>query len=156
MQPTPVFLPGKVHGQRSLAGYSLWGGKESDTTQRLTLHFHLFRFLVVATHSNPCLCHFGAFCPRLLSIFSSYWTRAHPTQNGLILTYILITSAKAPLSYKATHAQVPGTRPWTPFGEALYRPPQCSKIAEKFCLLAHWRIWRAWALIALGREGGDG
>ena len=85
----------KFHGQRSLVGYSLWGGKESDTTQRLTLHFHLFRFLVVATHSNPCLCHFGAFCPRLLSIFSSYWTRANPTQNGLILTYILITSAKA-------------------------------------------------------------
>ena len=27
-QPTPVFLPGKFHGQRSLAGYSLWGCKE--------------------------------------------------------------------------------------------------------------------------------
>ena len=27
----PVFLPGKYHGQRSLAGYSLWGCKESDT-----------------------------------------------------------------------------------------------------------------------------
>ena len=34
-QPTPVFLPGKSHGQRSLAGYSPWGGKESDTTERL-------------------------------------------------------------------------------------------------------------------------
>ena len=31
-QPTPVFLPGKSHGQRSLAGYSLWGHKELDTT----------------------------------------------------------------------------------------------------------------------------
>ena len=31
-QPTPVFLPGKFHGQRSLAGYSPWGHKESDTT----------------------------------------------------------------------------------------------------------------------------
>jgi len=29
-QPTPVFLPGKSHGQRSLVGYSLWGHKESD------------------------------------------------------------------------------------------------------------------------------
>ena len=26
-QPTPVFLPGKFHGQRSLEGYSPWGGK---------------------------------------------------------------------------------------------------------------------------------
>ena len=32
-QHTPVFLPGKSHGQRSLAGYSLWGRKESDTTE---------------------------------------------------------------------------------------------------------------------------
>ena len=31
-QPTPVFLPGKSHGQRSLAGYSPLGHKESDTT----------------------------------------------------------------------------------------------------------------------------
>ena len=30
-QPTPVFLPGEFHGQRSLAGYSRWGLKESDT-----------------------------------------------------------------------------------------------------------------------------
>ena len=32
-QPTPVFLPGEPHGQRSLAGYSPWGGTESDTTK---------------------------------------------------------------------------------------------------------------------------
>ena len=36
-QPTPVFLPGEFHGQRRLAGYSPWGHKESDTTERLTL-----------------------------------------------------------------------------------------------------------------------
>ena len=34
---TPVFLPGEFHGQRSLAGYSTWGHKESDTTEQLTL-----------------------------------------------------------------------------------------------------------------------
>ena len=36
--PTPVLLPGKSHGWRSLVGYSPWGCKESDTTKRL--HFH--------------------------------------------------------------------------------------------------------------------
>ena len=36
-QPTPVFLPGESHGQRSLAGYSLYGRKELDTTEA-TLH----------------------------------------------------------------------------------------------------------------------
>ena len=32
-QPTPVFLPGESHGQRSLVGYSPKGHKESDTTE---------------------------------------------------------------------------------------------------------------------------
>ena len=36
--PTPELLPGKSHGQRVLVGYSSWGCKESDTTERL--HFH--------------------------------------------------------------------------------------------------------------------
>ena len=40
MAATPVFLPGKSHGQRSLMGYSLWGSKELDTTERLHFHFH--------------------------------------------------------------------------------------------------------------------
>ena len=31
-KPTPVFLPGKSHGQRSVAGYSPWGCKKSDMT----------------------------------------------------------------------------------------------------------------------------
>ena len=38
-QPTPVSLPGKSHGQRSLVGYSPWGCRESDRTERLSLHF---------------------------------------------------------------------------------------------------------------------
>ena len=36
MAPTPVLLPGEAYGQRSLGGYSLWGCKELDTTERLT------------------------------------------------------------------------------------------------------------------------
>ena len=36
-QPTPVLLPGESHGQRSLARYSPWGRKESDTTEQLSL-----------------------------------------------------------------------------------------------------------------------
>ena len=34
-KPTPVFLPGKCHGHRSLAGYSPWHCKESEMTERL-------------------------------------------------------------------------------------------------------------------------
>ena len=37
MAISPVFLPGKFQGQRSLAGYGPWGCKESDTTEQLAL-----------------------------------------------------------------------------------------------------------------------
>ena len=40
--PTPVLLPGKSHGWRSLVGFSLWGLKESDRTERLHFHFHSY------------------------------------------------------------------------------------------------------------------
>ena len=39
--PTPVLLPGKSHGRRSLVGCSPWGSEESDTTERLHFHFSL-------------------------------------------------------------------------------------------------------------------
>ena len=43
-QPTPVFLPGESHGWRSLVGYSLWGRKESGTTEWLHFHFHFLSY----------------------------------------------------------------------------------------------------------------
>ena len=39
--PTPVLLPGKSHGRRSLVGCSPWGREESDTTERLPVRFSL-------------------------------------------------------------------------------------------------------------------
>ena len=39
--PTPVLLPGKSHGRRSLVGCSPWRREESDTTERLHFHFSL-------------------------------------------------------------------------------------------------------------------
>ena len=41
-QPTPVFLPGEFHGQRSLAGYSPWGCKWWDTAEWLSTHTRVF------------------------------------------------------------------------------------------------------------------
>ena len=45
MATTPVLLPGKSHGQRSLVGYSSWGRKELDTTERLHFHFHFLSLI---------------------------------------------------------------------------------------------------------------
>ena len=59
--PTPAFLPGEFHGQRSLAGYSPWGRKEWATTGRLThahtpnltgIHKEAFNFLKWSPHSE--------------------------------------------------------------------------------------------------------
>ena len=54
-QSTPALLPGKSHGRRSLIGYSPWGCKESDQTERLHFHFHFQYHLVLAAHSCPTL-----------------------------------------------------------------------------------------------------
>ena len=52
-QPTPVLLPGKSHGRRSLVGCSPWGPEESDMTERLHFHFHLHALeKAMATHSS--------------------------------------------------------------------------------------------------------
>ena len=59
-QPTPVPLPGKSHGQRSLVGGSPWGceesdmSEESDTTERL--HFHFSLSCIGEGNDNPLHC----------------------------------------------------------------------------------------------------
>ena len=58
-QPTPVFFPGESQGRRNLAGYSPWGRKESDTTERL--HFSALPWLVSAHLLSGSL-----FCPTQL------------------------------------------------------------------------------------------
>ena len=42
-QSTPVLLPGKSHGRRSLVAHSPWGRKELDRTERLHFHFHFLK-----------------------------------------------------------------------------------------------------------------
>ena len=54
MAPTPVLLPGKPHGRRSLVGCSPWGREESDTTERL--HFHFSLSCVGGGNGNPLQC----------------------------------------------------------------------------------------------------
>ena len=51
---TPVLLPGKSHGLRSLVGSSPWGSEESDTTERL--HFHFSLSCIGKGNDNPFQC----------------------------------------------------------------------------------------------------
>ena len=67
-QPTPVFLPGKSHGQRSLVGYSPWGRKESDMTERLHflfLGFEIIKHLEVIEGFYKEKMHDHLFCSKL-------------------------------------------------------------------------------------------
>ena len=68
-QPTPVFLPGESHGQRSLAGYSPLGCKESDRTEQLTLTVYQFSSVQSLSH---------------VWLFVTPWTVAH--QASLSIT----------------------------------------------------------------------
>ena len=52
--PTPVLLPGKSHGQRSLVSCSPWGHKESDTTEQL--HFPFSFSCIGEGNGNPLQC----------------------------------------------------------------------------------------------------
>ena len=52
--PTPVLLPGKFHGWRSLVGYHPWGRTELDTTERL--HFHFSLSCTGEGNGNPLQC----------------------------------------------------------------------------------------------------
>ena len=52
--PTPVLLPGKPHGWRSLVGCSPWDREESDTTERL--HFHVSLSCIAEGNGNPLQC----------------------------------------------------------------------------------------------------
>ena len=70
--PLPAFLPGKSHGQRSLAGYSPRGHKELDMAERLSIHTRpaLWHSLLYST----------SFSPREFSVFlcSSWWNYVLP------------------------------------------------------------------------------
>ena len=52
--PTPVLLPGKSHGRRSLVGCSPWGHEELDLTERL--HFYFSLSCIGEGNSNPLQC----------------------------------------------------------------------------------------------------
>ena len=70
-QTTPIFLPGKSHGWRSLVGYSPWGHKESDTTEQL----HFSEAPRVMQHGGPRLGLTGTYISSAssLTLSSSGW-----------------------------------------------------------------------------------
>ena len=75
MQPTPVFLPGEFHGQRSLAGYSPWGHKESDVIEWLILSPSWKSVVQSLSHVQH---------------FETLWTGAHQTSLSFTISQSLL------------------------------------------------------------------
>ena len=86
--PTPVFLSGKSHGQRSLVGYSPWGHKESDTTEHY-IHTHTFRKSVTSSRTLP---------PPLEN--ERFQIRSTPEFPGILTLLWIISVRKTFFSYR--------------------------------------------------------
>ena len=54
-QPTPVFLPGESHGQRTLVGYSPWCLKESNLTEQLSTHAQVGIYFIPETNRHKLI-----------------------------------------------------------------------------------------------------
>ena len=78
-QTTLVFLPGDSHGERRLVGYSPWGTKESDTTEKLAHTQQIFLYPLVI--KNESLVTSAFVCSSLVS-----WSSLH--FNYLVLRII--------------------------------------------------------------------
>ena len=79
-QPTPVFLPGKFHEQRNLAGYSPWGCKELYTTEPLSMHTRTH------THTHTHTNHFSIHLNVVNKLyFNSKIKISCPTSCGILV-----------------------------------------------------------------------
>ena len=108
-QPNPVFLPGESHGQRSLAGYSPWDLKESDTTK----HTHtcsIYTYIQIDTQSQHNL--LKTFLSPLIGLLWYFcWKSEEHINEGLFLAYLFCPILEKEM---ATHSsilawRIPGT-----------------------------------------------
>ena len=86
-QPTPVLLPGKSHGWRSLVGYSPWGHKESDTTEWRHIN-EILSFLIGSKvfYALPLVC-FIILC---LYIYH-YWSNLYFQMVCIAVYYVFLS-----------------------------------------------------------------
>ena len=104
-QPTPVFLPGKSHRQRGLAGYSPWSHKESDVTECTHTHTHTH----INTHIHSIYIYILLFISHEVSQVTEITTfvknnnnkyRAHSTLEIQVITSDYLNVIKQREKYK--------------------------------------------------------
>ena len=103
--PTPVLLPGKSHGRRSLVGCSPWGREESDTTEQL--HFHFSLSVTGEGNGNPLQCS----CLENPRDGGAWWAAVYGVaQSQTPLTW-LSSSSSMPLKEGGTFSREPNKCP---------------------------------------------
>ena len=114
--PTPVLLPGKSHGQRSLVGCSPWGHEESDMTEQL--HFHFSLSCIGEGNGNPLQCSRlenprdgGAWWAAIYGVAPSR-TRLKWLSSSSRLFLEMYFSMPQPIVHLLSHVQFLAT-PWT-------------------------------------------
>ena len=104
--PTPVLLPGKPHGRRSLVGCSPWGRKVSHTTERL--HFHFPLSCIEEGNGNPL----QYSCLENPVDRGAWWATVHKVAKNWTQLKQLIETAMAPhsstLAWKISWMEEPG------------------------------------------------
>ena len=111
-QPTPVLLPGKSHGWRSLEGCSPWGCEELDITERL--HFHFSHSCIGEGNGNPLQCS----CLKNPRDGGAWWAAVYGVAQSRTRLTRLSSSSSSSIRYyeegMAIHSIVLAWRiPWT-------------------------------------------
>ena len=115
-QPTPVFFPGEVYGQRSLPGYSPWNGKKSNMTEQLGLQFssvqlfsHLWLFATpwITSHQASLSITSSQSLPKLMSIESVMPSNHLILCRPLLLLPSIVPSIRVFSNESALHIRWP-------------------------------------------------
>ena len=102
--PTPVLLPGKSHGRRSLEGCSPWGRWGSDTTERL--HFHFSLSCIGEGNGNPLQC----YCLENPRDRGAWWAAIYGVAQSR--TRLKWLSSSSSTTWEAPHSRYSATIFW--------------------------------------------
>ena len=142
-QPIPVFLPGKLHGQRSLAGYSVWGCTELDSIEQHTHTTHIYTHTTHIphhTHTTPHTYH--TTHTHTLTLFRKplhthtphhTYTTPHPHTHPTH-TYTPYIHPTPHFTHIPPHTPHTHTHTHTPVQEASpdYSRPSCAPLAPRW------------------------
>ena len=115
--PTPVLLPGESHVQRCLVGYSSWGHKEWDMTERLSTHLFI---------ESPV----GFWIGVTLWIFSLHSLRSWAALAGVLA----ISSQGMPKAFPASSGSLRPCCSWPLPSESLLHASWISALSQEACM----------------------